>query len=56
MATSPPLHHERQRLQRCAVHALNNLLQHPGRFSASDLDAIARRLHAGGTPLLNPHR
>ncbi|XP_067878342.1 josephin-2 isoform X4 [Heterodontus francisci] len=55
---SPPLpvfllYHERQRLELCAVHSLNNLLQER-LFSKEQLDRLCERLAPDS--LLNPHR
>ncbi|XP_078069573.1 josephin-2 [Mustelus asterias] len=54
---SPPplssLYHEKQRLELCAVHALNNLLQRR-HFTKEELDNLCGRLAPGS--LLNPHR
>ncbi|XP_072360384.1 josephin-2-like isoform X2 [Scyliorhinus torazame] len=36
----PPLYHERQRLELCALHALNNLLQQP-LFTQQQLDGLS---------------
>ncbi|XP_007908092.1 josephin-2 [Callorhinchus milii] len=47
------LYHEKQRLELCAVHALNNLLQCRA-FGKEDLDEICGRLSPG--TVLNPHR
>ncbi|KAJ1696055.1 hypothetical protein LUZ63_004567 [Rhynchospora breviuscula] len=38
------LYHERQRLQLCLLHALNNLFQDKDAFTRGDLDAIAHQL------------
>ncbi len=48
---------ERQRLQRCLQHALNNLLQRSA-FTCADLDELANQLDPGRTlqPLFHPHR
>lgn len=58
-AGDPPLpaYHERQRLQRCLQHTLNNLLQMPA-ASAADLDDLANQLAPGRAlqPLFHPHR
>ncbi|XP_058684685.1 josephin-2-like isoform X1 [Poecile atricapillus] len=47
------LYHERQRLELCALHALNNLLQRPW-LSKAAADGICRRLAPNSRP--NPHR
>ncbi|XP_056372224.1 josephin-2-like, partial [Oenanthe melanoleuca] len=47
------LYHERQRLELCALHALNNLLQRPW-LSKAAADGICRRLAPRARP--NPHR
>ncbi|KAJ3269743.1 Josephin-1 [Borealophlyctis nickersoniae] len=51
------VYHENQRLQLCAQHTLNNLLQRPA-FTQLDLDRISTELAALGTnaSILNPHR
>lgn len=38
------IYHERQRLQFCLLHALNNLFQEKGTFTRPNLDAIADKL------------
>ncbi|XXG75391.1 hypothetical protein AAC387_Pa07g3908 [Persea americana] len=38
------IYHEKQRLQFCLLHALNNLLQEKDLFNRADLDAIANQL------------
>ncbi|KAL0922321.1 hypothetical protein M5K25_006296 [Dendrobium thyrsiflorum] len=38
------VYHERQRLQFCLLHALNNLLQEQDSFTRAELDAIAEKL------------
>lgn len=38
------IYHERQRLQFCLLHALNNLFQEKDTFTRADLDAIAEKL------------
>ncbi|CAI9106933.1 OLC1v1006182C1 [Oldenlandia corymbosa var. corymbosa] len=40
----PEIYHERQRLQFCLVHSLNNLFQERDAFKREDLNAIAERL------------
>ncbi|KFO69361.1 Josephin-2, partial [Cuculus canorus] len=50
---SPPLYHERQRLELCALHALNNLLQRPY-FTPETADDICKRL--APNVRINPHR
>lgn len=50
---SPPPYHERQRLELCAVHALNNVLQRPC-FTRQAADDICKRLAPDAR--LNPHR
>ncbi|XP_062368561.1 josephin-2 isoform X2 [Cinclus cinclus] len=47
------LYHERQRLELCALHALNNLLQRPW-LSKAAADSICQRLSPNSRP--NPHR
>ncbi|XP_032060967.1 josephin-2 isoform X1 [Aythya fuligula] len=49
----PGLYHERQRLELCAVHALNNVLQRPC-FTQEAADDICKRLAPDAR--LNPHR
>uniref|UniRef100_A0A8B9UBT9 Josephin-2 n=2 Tax=Anas TaxID=8835 RepID=A0A8B9UBT9_9AVES len=46
-------YHERQRLELCALHALNNLLQRPC-FTQEAADEICKRLAPDAR--LNPHR
>ncbi|NXX20511.1 JOS2 protein, partial [Podargus strigoides] len=46
-------YHERQRLELCAVHALNNVLQRP-HFTQEAADEICKRLAPDAR--LNPHR
>uniref|UniRef100_A0A8I5ZKN3 ubiquitinyl hydrolase 1 n=2 Tax=Rattus norvegicus TaxID=10116 RepID=A0A8I5ZKN3_RAT len=50
---SPSVYHERQRLELCAVHALNNVLQEQ-LFSQEAADEICKRLAPDSR--LNPHR
>ncbi|KAI3438252.1 hypothetical protein D9Q98_000688 [Chlorella vulgaris] len=52
-----PRFHERQHLQRCALHSLNNLFQDTT-CSRAELDAIASQLAPGllQLPFLHPHR
>ncbi|KAJ8452668.1 hypothetical protein Cgig2_005004 [Carnegiea gigantea] len=38
------IYHERQRLQFCLLHALNNLFQEKDAFTRADLDGIAEKL------------
>uniref|UniRef100_A0A452J6V3 Josephin-2 n=1 Tax=Gopherus agassizii TaxID=38772 RepID=A0A452J6V3_9SAUR len=49
----PRVYHERQRLELCAVHALNNVLQER-RFTQEAADEICKRLAPDAR--LNPHR
>ncbi|KAG9453892.1 hypothetical protein H6P81_006796 [Aristolochia fimbriata] len=42
---SEGVYHEKQRLQFCLLHALNNLLQDKDSFTRADLDGIANQLH-----------
>ncbi|XP_069738842.1 josephin-2 [Phaenicophaeus curvirostris] len=49
----PSLYHERQRLELCALHALNNLLQRPC-FTQEAADDICKRLAPDAR--INPHR
>ncbi|KAK9163848.1 hypothetical protein Syun_004750 [Stephania yunnanensis] len=39
-----PIYHEKQRLQFCLLHALNNLFQAENSFTRADLDGIAAKL------------
>ncbi|GAB4824505.1 hypothetical protein Ancab_007381 [Ancistrocladus abbreviatus] len=41
---SSQIYHERQRLQFCLLHSLNNLFQEKDAFTRPDLDAIAEKL------------
>lgn len=47
------MYHERQRLQFCALHALNNLFQ-ASVFAKQDLDDICNSLNSHAK--LNPHK
>ncbi|XP_072997016.1 josephin-like protein [Typha latifolia] len=38
------VYHEKQRLQFCLLHALNNLMQEKDSFTRADLDAVADKL------------
>eukprot|EP00727_Mastigamoeba_balamuthi_P009350 m51a1_g5037 hypothetical protein (236) ;mRNA; f:378916-379719 len=52
------LYHERQRLQLCALHSVNNLVQRRA-YSKRDFDGIARELKGRGPEagrLWNPHK
>jgi josephin len=50
------MYHEKQSLSRCAVHAMNNLLQEP-RFTAGDFDFICNSLSPStGVFSVNPHK
>ena len=49
------IYHERQSLQLCALHVVNNLLQRR-EFSKSELDAICLELAPDSYPWWNPHR
>ncbi|XP_075849368.1 josephin-2 isoform X4 [Microcebus murinus] len=51
--SQPSVYHERQRLELCAVHALNNVLQQQ-LFSQEAADEICKRLAPDSR--LNPHR
>ncbi|KAJ8749768.1 hypothetical protein K2173_012319 [Erythroxylum novogranatense] len=42
----PQIYHEKQKLQFCLLHALNNLFQRNDAFSKAGLDAIAQKLVA----------
>lgn len=48
------VYHERQSLQMCALHALNNLFQDGRAFSRGQLDEICARLSPDN--LINPHK
>jgi josephin len=48
------VYHERQSLQMCALHALNNLFQDGRSFSRAQLDEICSRLSPDH--LINPHK
>ncbi|XP_075302005.1 josephin-2 [Opisthocomus hoazin] len=52
-SSSSGLYHERQRLELCALHALNNVLQRPC-FTQEAADEICKRLAPDAR--LNPHR
>ncbi|XP_002525606.2 josephin-like protein [Ricinus communis] len=43
-SNDPRVYHERQRLQFCLLHALNNLFQQKDEFTRPILDAIAEKL------------
>ncbi|XP_021715490.1 josephin-like protein [Chenopodium quinoa] len=47
------IYHERQRLQFCLLHALNNLFQEKVAFSRTDLDGIAEELNLGDPTPVN---
>ena len=49
------IYHERQSLQLCALHVVNNLMQRQ-EFSKSELDAICLELAPDSYPWWNPHR
>ena len=49
------IYHERQSLQLCALHVVNNLLQRR-EFSKSELDAICLELAPDSYRWWNPHR
>ncbi|KAM6184291.1 josephin-1-like [Sarcoramphus papa] len=53
VAAGGGLYHERQRLELCALHALNNVLQRPC-FTQEAADEICKRLAPDAR--LNPHR
>ncbi|XP_074578805.1 josephin-like protein [Curcuma longa] len=44
MEEQKPIYHEKQRLQFCLLHALNNLMQEKDSFRRAELDAIAEKL------------
>lgn len=48
------MYHEKQRLQLCALHVLNNLFQKEKAFTKADLDQICLRLSPDA--FINPHR
>ncbi|KAJ4813861.1 Josephin-like protein [Rhynchospora pubera] len=50
------LYHERQRLQLCLLHALNNLFQDKDAFTRADLDTIARQLQLHHPPQQKDHK
>jgi len=54
VAGSHGVYHERQSLQMCALHALNNLFQDGRAFSRAQLDEICARLSPDN--LINPHK
>ncbi|XP_050237119.1 josephin-like protein [Mercurialis annua] len=43
-SNNPPIYHEKQRLQFCLLHALNNLFQQKDEFTRPFLDSIAEKL------------
>ena len=49
------IYHEKQSLQFCAQHALNNVLQEAA-FTKGDLDAICAELAPESSSLFNPHK
>lgn len=51
------IHHEKQILQLCAIHALNHIIQHSHGplFTATDLNNLADSYHSGWR-ITNPHR
>ncbi|KAL5710410.1 ubiquitinyl hydrolase 1 [Ranunculus cassubicifolius] len=44
MANNPQIYHEKQKLQFCLIHALNNLFQEKDLFNRSELNTIAEKL------------
>ncbi|XP_077238741.1 JOSEPHIN-like protein [Tasmannia lanceolata] len=44
MEQGKQIYHEKQRLQFCLMHALNNLFQEKDSFTRADLDAVANKL------------
>lgn len=55
-ATSAPIiYHERQLMQLCALHVVNNLFQKKETFTKQDLDAICKEL-APDSRFFNPHK
>ncbi|KAM7295893.1 josephin-1 isoform X4 [Ixodes scapularis] len=51
---APPVYHERQVKELCALHALNNLFQDASAFSKGSLDDICHSLSPDH--LVNPHK
>ena len=43
MEEDTSVYHERQQLQLCALHVLNNLLQEQKAFTKADLDQICNK-------------
>ncbi|XP_072943797.1 josephin-2 [Epargyreus clarus] len=54
MNSKPPIYHEKQVKELCALHALNNLFQTRNTYSKSELDTICSRLSPN--VWINPHR
>ncbi|XP_026329774.1 josephin-1-like [Hyposmocoma kahamanoa] len=54
MNPKPPIYHEKQVKELCALHALNNLFQMRGTYTKSELDGICSRLSPN--VWINPHR
>ncbi|XP_021436877.2 josephin-1 isoform X2 [Oncorhynchus mykiss] len=50
----PPIYHEKQRRELCALHALNNVFQDGAAFSRDTLQDIYQRLSPGS--LVTPHK
>ncbi|XP_038848209.1 josephin-1-like [Salvelinus namaycush] len=50
----PPIYHEKQRRELCALHALNNVFQDGAAFSRDTLQDIYQRLSPG--TLVTPHK
>ncbi|MFT7797879.1 josephin-1 [Arapaima gigas] len=51
---APPIYHEKQRRELCALHALNNVFQDGGAFSRDTLQDIFQRLSP--STLVTPHK
>ena len=51
---SSSIYHERQRLQMCAIHAINNLFQDANACQKQDMNDICEELSPGHW--LNPHK
>ncbi|XP_035254596.1 josephin-1-like [Anguilla rostrata] len=54
MAPPPPIYHEKQRRELCALHALNNVFQDGAAFSRDTLQDIFQRLSPN--TLVTPHK
>ncbi|KAH8372627.1 hypothetical protein KR009_001420 [Drosophila setifemur] len=51
---TPEIYHEKQTMQLCALHALNNLFQGDQSYTKAELDGICNHLSPNGW--INPHR